>query len=201
MQLPTVGERAQIVTRVVQEWADANRGRAPAIDPAAEAALADNLAGLTQSDALRLARRAVFDDGALGMGDVTQTQAARYRLLNRAGVLSYEPNVAEFADVGGMKRLRDWLQRRRPAFEARAQTPDPPRGVLLLGVQGCGKSLAAKAAAAPSLILGQRIDAAKAGNPFDPRGIDAEELRQAVAARLRRREGQAQSRGAITERG
>jgi hypothetical protein len=180
LQLPTVGERAQIVTRVIQEWADANRGRTPAIDPAAEAALADNLAGLTQSDALRLARRAVFDDGTLGMGDVAQTQAARYRLLNRAGVLSYEANVAEFAEVGGMKRLRDWLQRRRPAFEARAQAPDPPRGVLLLGVQGCGKSLAAKAAAALFGVSLLRLDVGAIFSKWH--GESEKNLRESLAA-------------------
>ena len=180
MQLPTVAERAQIVARVIQEWADAHRGRTPAIDPAAEAALADNLAGLTQSDALRLARRAVFNDGALGMGDVAQAQAARYRLLNRAGVLSYEPNVAEFAEVGGMKRLRDWLQRRRSAFEAHANTPDPPRGVLLLGVQGCGKSLAAKAAAALFGVSLLRLDVGAIFSKWH--GESEKNLRESLAA-------------------
>ncbi len=180
MQLPTSAERAQIVSRVVQEWADAHRGRAPSVDPAAEAALADNLSGLTRSDALRLARRAVFDDGKLGMGDVSDAQAARYRLLNRAGVLSYEPDVAEFADVGGMKRLRQWLQQRKPAFETAAQTPDPPRGMLLLGVQGCGKSLAAKAAAALFGVSLLRLDVGAIFSKWH--GESEKNLRESLAA-------------------
>ncbi len=180
MQLPTVGERQQIVANVIREWADSHRGKAPNVDPAASAALADNLAGLTQTDALQLARRAVFNDGALGMGDVAQVQAARYRLLNRSGVLSYEPRVADFADVGGMKRLRAWLQQRRPVFVAAEDTPDPPRGVLLLGVQGCGKSLAAKAAA---LLFGVALLRLDVGAIFSKwHGESEKNLRESLAA-------------------
>ena len=153
LELPAQPERQLIVSRVVQDWCDLHRGKAPKVDPIAAAALADNLAGLTATDALRLARQAVFNDGALGMTDVEAVQARKYQLLNRNGVLSYEPDAAAFADVGGMKRLRAWLQKRRPAFEGGlpkhdAPQLDAPKGVLLLGVQGCGKSLAAKACAA-----------------------------------------------------
>ncbi len=73
------------------------------------------------------------------------------QLLNRAGILSYEHDTARFADVGGLENLKNWLRQRKPAFEAKAvgngHPLDPPKGVLLLGVQGCGKSLAARAAA------------------------------------------------------
>jgi SpoVK/Ycf46/Vps4 family AAA+-type ATPase len=68
-------------------------------------------------------------------------------LLNRGGVLSYEPNTAKFADIGGLSRLRQWLISRKPAFDGSAPELDRPKGVMLLGVQGCGKSLAARAAA------------------------------------------------------
>ncbi len=74
---------------------------------------------------------------------------AKYELLNSGGVLSYEYETARFADVGGFRNLKVWLSQRRSAFSS---TPppglDPPKGVLLLGVQGCGKSVAAKATAA-----------------------------------------------------
>ena len=72
---------------------------------------------------------------------------AKYELLNRSGVLSYEHDTAKFADVGGLERLKDWLRQRKPAFDGSVLNLDAPRGVLLLGVQGCGKSLAARAAA------------------------------------------------------
>ncbi len=160
LELPAKSERQLIVSRVIQEWCDLHRGKPPEVDPVAAAALAENLAGLTSTDALRLARQAVFNDGALGMSDVEAAQARKYQLLNRNGVLSYEPDAAAFADVGGMKRLRGWLQQRRPAFEGTAPQLDAPKGVLLLGVQGCGKSLAAKAAAAMLQVPLLRLDVA-----------------------------------------
>ena len=70
-------------------------------------------------------------------------------LLNSGGVLQFEYDTRRFSDVGGLSRLKHWLTQRRPAFTAAPDAAhlDPPRGVLLIGVQGCGKSLAAKATA------------------------------------------------------
>jgi SpoVK/Ycf46/Vps4 family AAA+-type ATPase len=61
--------------------------------------------------------------------------------------LSFEADPARFADVGGLKNLRRGIQQRRAAFDGSAPGLDAPKGVLLLGVQGCGKSVAARAAA------------------------------------------------------
>ena len=147
LALPTVGERQMIVKRVAQDWSKSNPGRPAVIEPEALTKLVDNLAGLTAGDAERLVRQAIFDDGALTMSDLQGVLAAKYQLLNRGGTLSYEPDTAKFADVGGMQNLRNWLTSRKPAFDGKAPELDPPKGVLLLGVQGCGKSLAARAAA------------------------------------------------------
>jgi SpoVK/Ycf46/Vps4 family AAA+-type ATPase len=81
------------------------------------------------------------------MDDVKGVLAEKYKLLNRGGALSYEPDTAKFADIGGLARLRQWLVSRKPAFDGSAPGLDPPKGAMLLGVQGCGKSLAARAAA------------------------------------------------------
>jgi ATPase family associated with various cellular activities (AAA) len=147
LALPSVNERQMIVKRVAQEWSKANPGRAAVIEPAALAKIVDNLSGLTAVDAERLVRQAIFDDGALTMSDLQGVLAAKYQLLNRGGTLTYEPDTAKFADVGGMQNLRQWLTSRKPAFDGSAPELDSPKGVLLLGVQGCGKSLAARAAA------------------------------------------------------
>jgi hypothetical protein len=144
---PTRNERLMAISKVAQEWALANGGRAARIDQKALDHLADNLAGLEAPDTERLARQAIFNDGALTMADIPMVLAAKYQLLNRGGTLSYEPDTAKFADVGGMARLRQWLTSRKPAFDGSAPKLDPPKGVMLLGVQGCGKSLAARAAA------------------------------------------------------
>jgi len=144
--MPTRNERAMVVSRVAQEWQDQNR-RAVKMDPDAVEHLIDNLAGLEAPDTERLARQAIYNDGAVTMADMPSVLAAKYQLLNRSGTLSYEPDTAKFADIGGLARLRQWLISRKPAFDGSAPKLDAPKGMMLLGVQGCGKSLCARAAA------------------------------------------------------
>ena len=146
MSLPTRQERHAIVMRMAREWAQ-QKGGMPKIDVKVVERMVDNLGGLTEHDVERLARQAIFNDGALTEDDLKPLLAAKYQLLNRGGTLSFEPDTARFAEVGGMKNLRRWILQRKAAFDGSAPGLDAPKGVLLLGVQGCGKSLAARAAA------------------------------------------------------
>jgi len=111
--------------------------------------LISNLAGLTYADTERLARNAIQVDGAITRSDLPGVMQAKYELLNNGGALQYEYDTARFSDVGGLTRLKSWLSQRRSAFrgEKDAAHLDSPKGILLTGVQGCGKSLAAKATA------------------------------------------------------
>jgi hypothetical protein len=147
LALPTTNERLMIITRIVREWTSANPNKPVHLEPEVLTRLVDNLNGLTALDAERLVRHAIFDHGALTMSDIPQVLNAKYELLNRGGTLSYEPATAKLTDVGGIQNLRHWLTSRKPAFDGTAPELDPHKGVLLLGVQGCGKSLAARAAA------------------------------------------------------
>ena len=146
VRLPDKAERQMIVMRAAREWAKQN-GTMPRVDVKAVERLVDNLGGLQLHDVERLARQAIFNDGALTEDDIKPLLEAKYQLLNRGGTLSFEPDTARFADVGGMKNLRRWILQRKAAFDGSAPELDAPKGVLLLGVQGCGKSLAARAAA------------------------------------------------------
>ncbi len=146
MRLPDKRDRHGIVMRIAREWAQ-SKGGMPRIDVKAVEKLVDNLAGLAVHDVERLTRQAVFNDGALTEEDIRPLLAAKYQLLNRGGTLSFEPDTARFAEVGGMRNLRRWILQRKAAFDGSAPGLDAPKGVLLLGVQGCGKSLAARAAA------------------------------------------------------
>lgn len=111
--------------------------------------LLSNLGGLTHRDARRTIRNVIIDDGAITEDDLPEVMQTKYDLLNRDDVLSFEYDTTRFSDVGGMKRLKHWLFRREKVFhgETGMKALDRPRGVLLLGVQGCGKSLTAKAVA------------------------------------------------------
>ncbi len=146
--LPSLNERKMIVARVAHEWNDINPQRPAKVDSHAGKALVENLAGVTALEAEHLARQAIFNDGMLNANDMPEVLRAKYTLLNRGEQLSYEPASARFADIGGMRRLREWLSQRKPAFDGSVSGLDVPKGIFLLGVQGCGKSLAAKAVAA-----------------------------------------------------
>jgi SpoVK/Ycf46/Vps4 family AAA+-type ATPase len=146
LRMPDKAERQAIVMKMAREWAQTSGGM-PRVDVKVVEKLVDNLAGLAMHDVERLTRQAIFNDGALTEEDLRPLMAAKYQLLNRSGTLSFEVDTARFAEVGGMKNLRRWIQQRKAAFDGSAPELDAPKGVLLLGVQGCGKSLAARAAA------------------------------------------------------
>ena len=166
VSVPGRDERRALVESVAQEWAAANPGARVKADRRALELLVENLGGLTIGDTRRLARKAIFDDGALSHDDLPATMQAKYDLLNRSGVLSYEHDNAKFADVGGLERLKTWLKQRKPAFDGSAPELEPPRGLLLLGVQGCGKSLAARAAAGVFQVPLLRLDFAAVYNKW-----------------------------------
>jgi hypothetical protein len=150
MALPDEQERTHIVKMTIDEYGADNPGSPVQVDPKAHNLLIQNLAGLSYSDTRRLARNAVYFDGAISKSDLPQVMQAKYELLNRGGALQFEYDTATFGDVGGLSRLKEWLSQRRSAFrgDESASHLDPPKGILLLGIQGCGKSLAAKATAA-----------------------------------------------------
>lgn len=164
--LPDQRERVRMVHELANEWANENPGAAVQADKRAFDLLIANLAGLTHGDTRRLARNAIFQDGAITKSDIGPVMEAKYRLLNREGVLSYEYDTAEFRNVGGQRRLKEWLDQRRPAFRGEATHLDPPKGLLLLGVQGCGKSLAAKAVAGMLEVPLLRLDFGRLFNKF-----------------------------------
>ena len=166
VSVPDRDERRALVESVAQEWTTANPGSRVKADRRALELLVENLSGLTTSDTRRLARKAIFDDGALSHTDLPATTQAKYELLNRSGVLSYEHDTAKFADVGGLERLKTWLKQRKPAFDGSAPDLEAPKGLLLLGVQGCGKSLAARAAAGVFQVPLLRLDFAAVYNKW-----------------------------------
>jgi len=149
MALPSEQERSNIIKKTAREYAKDNPGSKVQVDPKAHALLISNLAGLTYADTERLARNAIYVDGAITRSDLPGVMQAKYELLNRGGALQFEYDTARFNDVGGLSRLKNWLSHRRPAFRGDESVAhlDAPKGILLLGVQGCGKSLAAKATA------------------------------------------------------
>ena len=148
LPLPTADELRGIVFDAAGEWGAEHGRRDVQTTNKAIDLLVRNLTGLTATDARRLALKAINDDGAIAESEMPEVMRAKYELLGRDSPLTFEYETAQFSEIGGMTRLRQWLEVRKSFFVDGPQAHlDPPRGVLLLGVQGCGKSLAAKAAA------------------------------------------------------
>lgn len=148
LSLPDTRALEQIIRDEAGKWQQES-GKKVATDPDTLQRLMRNLSGLTFNDARRLIRNVIVDDGAITGDDLPEVMQAKYQLLNRDDVLSFEFETTRFSEVGGMRTLKRWLQQREKIFHGLVDQPgiDAPKGVLLLGVQGCGKSLAAKAVA------------------------------------------------------
>jgi len=147
--------------------------------------LVQSLRGLTAEEAARIVSAAIHDDYVLDATDLPRIVDAKRNRLGTLGCL--ETIVADFApeDIGGLGNLKRWLTLRRSGYTARAHEfgLDPPRGILLLGVQGCGKSLCAKVVAAAWNMPLLRMDP----------GVMYQKFVGESEARLREALGQAES--------
>jgi AAA+ superfamily predicted ATPase len=159
-RLPDANALLKLVREEAESYARENGGRRVEVDGEAVQQIVRNLRGLDPIDARRIARHLIFDDGALGASDLPKLARLKFELLNRSGHLHYEYDSARLDDVAGARRFKRWIEQRREVFVS-GQAPaglDPPKGVLLLGVQGCGKSMLAKAVAAGFGVPLVRLD-------------------------------------------
>ena len=119
------------------------------LDATGVEAMSANLRGLTEEEAERAISQALVTRYALCPESVTDVLDAKKQLLRHSGMLEFVEASYNMAAVGGLENLKHWLGQRRGAWEdaAREFGLEPPRGMILLGVQGCGKSLSARAVA------------------------------------------------------
>ena len=108
-----------------------------------------NLRGLTRRQAVRIITDTVLADQRLYDDDINVVIAGKRRMIQRDGLLEFIKTPLDLSEIGGMKHLKRWLNQRKDAFTSDAAEfgLQAPRGVLMLGVQGAGKSLCAKAIA------------------------------------------------------
>ena len=119
------------------------------LDASGVDAMAANLRGLTEEAAERAISQTLVGRLALSPACITDVLDAKKALLKRSEMLEFVDSTDTMASVGGLDNLKRWLQQRRGAWEDGALKfgLDPPKGVIILGVQGCGKSLCARAVA------------------------------------------------------
>ncbi|MFI5102584.1 MAG: AAA family ATPase [Terriglobales bacterium] len=112
-------------------------------------AMAANLRGLTEEAAERAISQTVVGRQALSPDCVTDVLEAKKALLKRSEMLEFVDATDNMSSVGGLENMKRWLEQRRGSWDDQARQfgLDPPKGLIILGVQGCGKSLCARAVA------------------------------------------------------
>ncbi len=136
--------------------------------------------GLTINEAENVFAKTLVQTGGLSEKDVPIILSEKEQIIRKSGMLEYYRASEEFGNVGGMGELKDWLRKRKSAFSADARSfglPNP-KGALLIGVQGCGKSLCAKALASMWKVPLLRLDLGKVFSSLV--GSSEENVRQAV---------------------
>ena len=186
LKLPSEEEIFHLVREEARDWANRNKGKRIKTDQATLDSLVQNLKGLTHQDVKRLAHGAISDDGAISDTDVGAISKAKFALMDMEGVLHYEYDTATMLDLAGLEPFKRWLSARVNVMSSATQNQknpqylvDNPKGVLLFGVQGGGKSLAAKAIAGAFSLPLLRLDMAALYNKYI--GETERNLRDALA--------------------
>ncbi len=138
------------------------------------------LSGMTVNQARQAIARTVLEDGALRAADIGRILDEKARALGEDGLLEYFPSEDNPFELGGFARLKQWLIRARVGYskEAAALNLRPPRGILMVGVQGCGKSLAAKCIAREWGLPLVKLDAGRLYDKYV--GESEKNLRRAI---------------------
>ncbi len=169
LSLPSDEQILTIIREEATRWSRENRNARVKTDNITLQKIVNNLKGLTHGDVRMLARGLISDDGAILDNDIPEINKAKFQLMDMEGVLSFEYDTEHFSNVGGLKNLKEWLEKRRKVFindEDSNGALDAPKGILLLGVQGGGKSLAAKAVAGMWGLPLLRLDTAALYNKY-----------------------------------
>ncbi|MBI3404378.1 MAG: AAA family ATPase [Acidobacteria bacterium] len=123
--------------------------------------LAGSLAGLTLDEARRTLAKSLLPRNRCDQQTIADVLEAKRAALKQEGILEYLKAKETFADLAGLAQLKEWLRKRRGALtqEGREFGLEPPKGILITGVQGSGKSLCAKCVAGEWGMQLARLDA------------------------------------------
>jgi SpoVK/Ycf46/Vps4 family AAA+-type ATPase len=122
--------------------------------------IAPALQGLTLDEARYALRRALAVSPRLGQESLPALLEEKRLLINRSGVIEFIPSGTSISEIGGLEILKAWLLERRRLFELRDTISEEivPKGILMMGIPGCGKSLSVKAIASCFGLPLYRVD-------------------------------------------
>lgn len=180
MPLPGRNDIRAILDEALK-FAESNPKLTSSLDENGKNAVVDATLGLTITEAKRIFSKAMINDHVFDERDIDLILFEKKQLIRKSGSLEYFDSSETISDVGGMNALKQWLVARRESFTQRARDYGLPipKGVLLLGVQGCGKSLTAKAVASLWRQPLLRLDMGRIFSSFI--GSSEENMRRAIA--------------------
>lgn len=148
---------------IIQQFVTENE--LPSLVPKLLEDMATAFKGLSEFEINNLLALAVAEDGELNREDLKLIFEQKKQMILKSGVLEMIPLKEQIEDIGGLEKLKDWLKRKAKIFKnikkAEQYGVDMPKGVLIAGVPGCGKSLCAKAAASLFEVPILRLDVGK----------------------------------------
>jgi hypothetical protein len=182
LPMPGVEEMRTELARIAHSLADGNGATGKSLDmtPEQEEHLVKAVLGLTVREAGRALRRALLGRDEIDEEVYAQLVAQKRHMVEGSDLLEFFDLEDGVADIGGLEGLKEWLAQRSEAFttQAREQGISNPKGMLLLGVQGCGKSLTARATAR---LLGFPLVRLDISNLLEAtRGLSEHNLREAL---------------------
>lgn len=177
--LPGPEEITELLDRTITEM-NKNAGLNIQLGDQQKGAIVNAAMGLTVNEAENVFAKTLVQTGGLSEKDISIILSEKEQIIRKSGMLEYYRATEAFDNVGGMEQLKDWLRKRSSAFTAKARQfgLPAPKGVLLVGVQGCGKSLCAKALASQWRVPLLRLDMGRVFSSLV--GSSEENVRQAI---------------------
>lgn len=148
LPLPGVPEIRKELAAVLEERHSRN-GSTLSVTPDEEERMIKAVLGLTTREAHRALARGLLECDEVSNETFKLLVSEKKSMVSGSDMLEFQDLAEGKQDIGGLQGLKDWTERRSQAFteKAREQGIPAPKGVLLLGIQGCGKSLSSRAIA------------------------------------------------------
>lgn len=144
--LPTADEIQKVLLNLVEQNKQNQRLRFDLNSNNAVARLCEAACGLTLNEAENAFALSMVNDGVLNINDISTIAEEKKQIIHRNGLLEFSMPKLKMEDIGGLENLKKWLEKRADSWseQARKYNIPAPRGVLITGLPGCGKSLTAK---------------------------------------------------------
>ncbi|MDI6755226.1 MAG: AAA family ATPase [Thermodesulfobacteriota bacterium] len=179
LELPDLKELDQLLDQIIKEVNEKNELKIALAPDQKERVLKATL-GLTLDEAENVFAKTLVMGGRLKEEDIPVILAEKEQIIKKSGLLEYFGSAEQFGNIGGLELLKEWLKKRSLAFTEKAKSfgLSAPKGVLLIGVQGCGKSLCAKALSSLWRVPLLRFDLGKVFSSLV--GSSEENVRRAI---------------------